>query len=294
MLDKFRVLHKEKLAVKIITVLVIVFFSIAIMLPLIKLAELCGVNILDNGGLDFEVTFGYIFFFFLFGICSVTIIWLAQKHLHKGKLFDLGFRSKVSKFLLIGFLFGAFKAVLVYVVYMCTSSHFVCTPVVPNNISALTYIGYYTYFLFGFILWNSFIEELGTRAYPIEKLKKHLNPHLIFTLMGILFTAGHFVVHEFELGYCLSLFISSYLLSLVYYYSNSIWLVIGVHNGMNWVGFSFAGSNWKLGALVKFEFYDVPSWIVSFSSTILGLLLLLLVVYANKKGFFKRIARVKN
>ena len=162
------------------------------------------------------------------------------------------------------------------------------TDVIPEDVSLLSHAGYYIYFIISLILLNSFVEELVTRAYPIEKLRKHINPHIIFIIMGIIFTGGHFFTRDFNLGYCLSLFIYSYTFSLLYHYSNSIWLVIGMHGGINWVAFSFFGTNWKLGALVNVEIAGMPQWIASYTQPIIGVIVLLLVVFLNKKGLFKK------
>jgi cbb3-type cytochrome oxidase subunit 3 len=107
MTEKLKKLYQRYLAVKMITVIVIVFLSVAIMLPLIKIAEQFGINIRENTGLNFDVSFGNVFFFFLFGICSIGIIWLAQKYIHKKKFSELGFKSKIGTTLFIGFVIGA-------------------------------------------------------------------------------------------------------------------------------------------------------------------------------------------
>lgn len=290
MLEKFRILYKEKLTVKIATVIIVVLLAMAIMLPLVLLAQLFGVNLRENNGLDLIVDLPNVIFFFLFVCCSTFVIWVAQKYIHKGKLFDLGFRTKVFKFLIIGFIVGAVKSAAGYWIMILNASTVTYTPVIPDDVSMLIYAAYYLYFIFGFIFLNSFVEELVTRAYPIEKLRKHINPHIIFVIMGIIFTAGHFFTRDFDLGYCLSLFIYSYTFSLVYHYSNSIWLVIGMHSGVNWIGFSFFGTNWKLGALVHTEIAGTPGWIATFIQSIIGMILLLFVVYLQKKGFFKKIS----
>jgi membrane protease YdiL (CAAX protease family) len=258
------------------------------MLPLIKIAELFGVNIRENTGLNFDVTFGNIFFFFLFGICSIGIIWLAQKYIHRKKLSELGFQGKIWATILIGFIIGAILVSIKNAVLILSAENVEYTKVTFENISILSYLGYYFYFIIGFIFWNSFIEELGTRAYPIQKLKKYLNPHIIFIIMGLIFAVGHFVLNEFNLGYLLSLFIASYIYSLLYYYSDSIWLTVGMHSGVNWVGFSFFGTSWKLGALYNLKIYNVPSWIADYSNVIIQFLFLLLIVYLNEKKVFDK------
>jgi hypothetical protein len=288
MLEKLIIAYNRYLYVKIITVTIVVFVSFAVMLPLIKIAELFGVNIKENTGLNFDVTFGNVFFFFLFGICSIGIIWFAQKYIHRKKLSELGFRGKIWATILIGFIIGAILVSIKNAVLILSAENVEYTKVTSENISILSYLGYYFYFMVGFIFWNSFIEELGTRAYPIQKLKKYLNPHIIFIIMGLIFTVGHFVLNEFNLGYFLSLFIASYIYSLLYYYTDSIWLTVGMHSGVNWVGFSFFGTSWKLGALYNLKIYNVPSWIDEYSNVIIQFLFLLLIVYLNKKKVFDK------
>jgi membrane protease YdiL (CAAX protease family) len=287
MIEKLKKIHQRYLAVKMITVIVIVFLSVAIMLPLIKIAEQFGINIRENTGLNFDVSIGNVFFFFLFGICSIGIIWLAQKYIHQKKFSELGFKSKIWPTLFIGFVIGAILVSLKYLVLIVDAETVNYSPIVSSNIPILTYLGYYAYFLIGFIFWNSFIEELGTRVYPIERLKNHVNPHIIFTLMGVIFALGHLVLNDFSLGYFTSLFVASYIYSLLYYYSGSIWLSVGMHSGVNWVGFSFFGTNWKLGAIYNIEISGVNNWIVEYSNVIIQLVFLLLVVYLKRKGFFK-------
>lgn len=288
MLEKLIISYNRYLNVKIITVTIVVFLSFAVMLPLIKIAELFGVNIRNNTGLNFDVTFGNVFFFFLFGICSIGIICLAQKYIHRKKLSELGFRGKIWSTILIGFIIGAILVSVKNAVLILSSENVEYTKVTSENISILSYLGYYFYFMIGFVFWNSFIEEIGTRAYPIQKLKKYMNPHIIFIIMGLIFTVGHFVLNEFNLGYLLSLFMASYIYSLLYYYSDSIWLTVGMHSGVNWVGFSFFGTSWKLGALYNLKMYNVPNWIADYSNMIIQFLFLLLIVYLNKKKVFNK------
>jgi hypothetical protein len=51
-----------------------IFFSVAIMLPQIKIAELFGINIRENTGLNFDVSFGNVSRFFLFALRSTVIL----------------------------------------------------------------------------------------------------------------------------------------------------------------------------------------------------------------------------
>lgn len=290
-MEEFRRLYEKHLLVKIVTVTLVVLLSIVIMLPLIKIAELFGINLRENVGLNFKVTFANVFLFFLFGICSITIIWLAQKHIHKKNLSELGLTRKVWQTAGIGFVVGAIFVSIGYVVLILNAEKVTITNVIPDDVPLFTYLGYYLYFIVGFIFWNSFIEELGTRVYPIQRLKKHINPHIIFTIMGLIFTVGHFFLRDFNLGTFLNLFTFSYMLSLIYHYSSSIWLVVGVHSGVNWVGFSFMGitPNWKLGTLYNTRISGISSWIVDYSNVILQCAFILLIVFLNHKGLFRKL-----
>lgn len=288
MLEKFRTLYKNYLFIKIITVTLVVFFSVAIMIPLIFIAELFGINIRGHSGQNFDLRFGNVFFFFLFGLSSIGIIWFAQKFIHQKKLSELGFQVKIWRTILIGFIVGAILVSIKYIVWILSAENVKFIKVIPSDISILTYLAYYLYFMVGFIFWNSFIEELGTRAYPIKKLKNYMNPHIIFIIMGLIFSLGHFVLNDFSLGYFLSLFIFSYIFSLLYFYSNSIWLPVALHSGVNWLEFSFFGTNWKLGAIFNIEIYNVPNWSYHYANVFILFGFLLLIIYLNKKGFFNK------
>jgi len=281
--------YKKYLAVKIFVVITVVLFSVAIMLPIVKLAGFFGINIQENTGLNFKPSFGLVFFFFLFGICSIIIIWLAQKYIHKKPFSQLGFRPKIGRNIFFGFLFGVIIVSVKYIIYALNAGTVEYNPItVPDDVSFITYIGYYIYFLIGFIVWNSFIEELGTRVYPIEKLEKHINPHIIFIIMGLIFTLGHFIAGEFDIHNFIALFGYSYIFSLLYFYSRSIWLVVGVHSGVNWINFSFFGTNWKMGALYNIRISELTTWVYNYTDIIIYLIILALIVLLNKKGFFKK------
>jgi membrane protease YdiL (CAAX protease family) len=290
MLEKFRTLYEEKLYIKLITVFLVVLASLAILIPIVQLALLFGLDLMKEHDIRMKVEFGTVFFFFLFGTCSIGIIWLAQKYIHKRTLADLGFRTKILKLSFIGFGIGVFMVGLEFLVLGISAGEVKFVSIIPSNISIPAYIGYYSYFFFGVLIWNSLIEELCCRAYPIEALRKHLNPLIIFTLMGVLFTLAHFIVRDFSVTYAIGLFIVSYALSGIYYYSGSICLAIGVHTGINWFYFSFGGEidNWKLGALVRIEIYDVPAWILHVTQPLIGIAVFLLVRYTYQKRLFKK------
>jgi hypothetical protein len=295
MIKLVREKYKKHLAFKILMVVIVVLSSVAIMLPLMQLAAIFGINVRENTGINFKPDFGSIFFFFLFGILSIIIIWLAQKYIHQKPLRELGFSSKIGRDLFFGFLLGIIIVAIINIIYGLSAETIEYIPItVPDNISVVSYIGYYIYFIIGFIVWNSFIEEFGMRVYPIEKLKNYINPHIIFVIMGIIFALGHFIAREFDTHYFISLFGFSYVFSLLYFYSRSIWLVVGVHSGVNWINFTFFGTNWKMGALYNIEISNFPTWIYEYTSIIIYLILLGIFIFLNKKGFFDKYFQKKH
>eukprot|EP01041_Mallomonas_annulata_P042082 gene42082-66286_t len=117
------------------------------MLPILLIAEQFGIHIREHSGQNFDVSFGNVFFFFLFGVCSIGIIWLAQKYIHQKKLTDLGFRGKIWRTILIGFMVGAILVALKYVVLILSAENVKYIQVIPKNISFVTYLAYYLYFM---------------------------------------------------------------------------------------------------------------------------------------------------
>lgn len=294
MTNKFRQAYNKSLTVKIITVVLVVFLSVAVMLPLLKLAEVFGVNIREHTGTNFKVQFGNVFFFTLFGVCSLIIIWLAQKFIHQKKFSELGFTKNAASTLLVGFVLGVVVVSIKFAIMMFFADEVDPEPAFGTNVSPFSYIGYYLYFFFGFIVWNSLIEEVGTRAYPIQQLKDHMNPHIIFTIMGLIFALGHFVLNDFSMGYFISLFVASYIYSLLYYYSGSIWLTIGMHSGVNWIGFTFFGYNWKLGAIANIEIIGGNPYIMEYAGAFVQLVFLGVVLLLKRNGYFEhRFGNVK-
>jgi membrane protease YdiL (CAAX protease family) len=106
--------------------------------------------------------------------------------------------------------------------------------------------------------------------------------------MGLIFTLGHFITRDFDIHYFIGLFGFSYIFSLLYFYSRSIWLVVGVHSGVNWINFTFFGTNWKMGGLYNIKISTLPSWIYDYTGIFIYLIILALIVLLNKKGFFKK------
>ena len=122
---------------------------------------------------------------------------------------------------------------------------------VPETVDALTWMGYYLFFLFMLTL-NSFKEELLFRSYPIENLKeKTTGIWTIILSASIIFSIVHHMLEPFTWTAFISRFLFGVFTCQVYIVTRSLWPIIGIHNGSNWflITFSDAG-NWKLGGLL--------------------------------------------
>jgi hypothetical protein len=67
-----------------------------------------------------------------------------------------------------------------------------------------------------------------------------------------------------------------------------------VHSGVNWVNFTFFGTNWKMGALYNIEISNFPTWIYDYTSIFIYLILLGIFIFLNKKGFFIKYFPINN
>jgi hypothetical protein len=61
-----------------------------------------------------------------------------------------------------------------------------------------------------------------------------------------------------------------------------------MHSGVNWIGFSFFGTKWKLGAIYNIAISGVSNWVVDYSNAIIQFMFLLGIIFLNHKGFFNK------
>ena len=187
---------------------------------------------------------------FLTYLALLTLVVFAfQRYVHRRPFSALGFRAPVLKHLVIGFAAGLVATGTAPLAGLITGS-LTAQWNVPPEVSAFTLLGYYCVFFFVLLTGNSFGEELAYRCYPIEQLRDRPALMMAAIMVSALAFAGvHFVIGEFSLGRFLIMTCVAWLYSYLYVYYRSIWLLIGLHNGLNFTGMTLGG-NWKMGGLI--------------------------------------------
>ena len=238
--------------------------------------------------------------------CSISVstspcaflfwLWGHRCPLHRRSLKDLGFRPGFLIPLIAGTIFGiAIKAVWLGMLLL-SADEYSFSNIVPTDLSMISYVLHYLYFLIGFITLNSFIEEFSIRAYPFENLRKKIHPAILAVASSLVFTAGHFFANEFSFPYALALMSAGLLYSCVYFQTGSIWAIVGVHNGANWFTYTFFGSSWKIGHVYETTISGTPQWIAEYSSCIAYLLAIGVVFTLSRLGViscFFRITKIE-
>jgi membrane protease YdiL (CAAX protease family) len=242
------------------------------MLPFLGIAKLLGVDMSKLSGVQFQFQPVPVLFFFCYGATVVLVIALAQKYLHRRSLKDLGFRPGFLIPLIAGTIFGIATKAVWLAMLLLSADEYSFSNIVPSDISMISYVLHYLYFLIGFITLNSFIEEFSIRAYPFENLRKRIHPVILAVASSLVFTVGHFLANEFSAPYAFALMSAGLLYSCVYFQTGSIWAVVGIHNGVNWFTYTFFGSSWKIGHIYETTISGTPQWIAEYSSCLAYLL----------------------
>lgn len=264
--------QERPLWLQVILVTSIALIAMISMLPFLGIAKLLGVDMTKLSGAQFQFQPVPVLFFFGYGATVVLVIALAQKYLHRRSLKDLGFRPGFLIPLITGTIFGIATKAVWLAMLLLSADEYSFSNIVPTDLSMISYVLHYLYFLIGFITLNSFIEEFSIRAYPFENLRKRIHPVILAVASSAVFTVGHFLANEFSIPYALALMSAGLLYSCVYFQTGSIWAIIGLHNGANWFTFTFFGSSWKIGHIYETTISGTPQWIAEYSSCIAYLL----------------------
>jgi membrane protease YdiL (CAAX protease family) len=217
----------------------------------VGLCKLLDINPQDLRGPRFVVSFVTVSMYLTYQALQALIVFASQRGIHKRSFLDLGFRTPVWRNLAFGFATGVAVAGVMTAVYILAGKNVAIASSVPNETPMITVIGYYCFFFFVWLTANSFGEELVFRCYPIEHFRD--NPRMMVLAIVVsasIFTVLHFIIGAFNLSSFLSLLGTAAIFSYVYVYWRSIWLIIGIHNGLSFVGFSVAG-NWRMGGLIQ-------------------------------------------
>lgn len=240
----------------VVFVLLVATLSIAIALPLAKLLNLDLSELQGNG---FNPSFKVLTVIILYASFQFFLIWLVMRLIHKKPMKVLGFNGPVLKPLLIGTAIGLLMQAIELVLYSMFGSGVSLNLSIPADVNILAIIGYLLLNILFLLTLNSLKEELVFRAYPIKQFDDHPNLMvLLLVMVSLIFAAVHHILSPFTLDAFTSRFTIALLLSFVFYKWRSIWLIAGIHNGLNLLA-NLTGGNYKLGGLFDFNLEIEPS-----------------------------------
>ena len=265
----------------VVLVLLVSTLSIAIAIPL---AQLLNLDLSELQGQGFNPTFKVLTVVILYASFQFFLIWLVMRFIHKKSMKVLGFNGPILKPLLIGTAIGMLMQAIEYVLYSIFGSGASLSFSIPADVSIIRFIGYLLLNILFLLTLNSLKEELVFRAYPIKQFDDHPNLMvLILVMVSLIFAAVHHILSPFTLEAFISRFTIALLLSFVFYRWRSIWLISGIHNGLNLLVY-LTGGNYKLGGLFDFNMEIEPSSTMSIVIDIaLGITFILLFNYIWKR-----------
>jgi len=230
---------------------VVITLSVAVLtaLGVLPLAKLMGIEPSQLQGAGFVPTPKVMLVVILYSLSQFVLIWLVMRFVHKKPFVSL-LRQPIILPLLIGTGMGVVIKAIDIGITCLLGSNVTLTLNIPEGVSFWTVTGFFLLWLLFLLTLNSVKEELVFRAYPIEQfndLKRYMP--LMIVLVSFLFSAIHHIIEPFSLHAFISRFMIALLFSYVYFRTRSIWLISGIHNGVNFLGF-FLGASWKSGGLL--------------------------------------------
>ena len=250
--------YRLSVPLRLLVILLVAIGAVLTILVGLPLARLLGVELSQLQGAGFEPTPKTMTIVLIYSASQFLLIWLVMRFIHRRRFSTLGFRGPILLPLLIGTTIGL-AIELVNTGLLCAAgSNVHLTSNIPPQATVVSVVGYFLLFLLFLLTLNSLKEELVFRAYPIEQFNDHPRAIvLVLVFVSLVFAAVHHVIEPFRIASFLSRFFIAMLFSYVYFQWRSIWLIAGLHNGMNLLGFLLVG-HWKSGGLLKLT-YEPPS-----------------------------------
>ena len=275
----------------VIIVLIASTLSVVIGLPL---AKLLNVNPADLSGAGFVPTFKTITIVVLFAAFQFLLIWVVMRFIHRKPLGSLGFKGPIFVPLLVGTAIGMLWASIEYLLLHVFGSNISIVLSIPQEVSFIAIIGYFLLNVLFLLTLNSLKEELVFRTYPINQFDDY--PQLmipVLIIVSLVFASVHHILVPFALDDFDSRFTIAIVLCFVFYRWRSIWLIAGLHNGLNLLEY-LTGGNYKMGGLLKLSLENDPSPEISIAIDF-GLAIILILIFnfiwkkenQNNKSYFK-------
>ncbi len=178
----------------------------------------------------------------------IAFVYVVQRYFHRGSFWELGFKREWVADMLKGHLIGAVLMGVTIGWTLLQSEDVRLVSAVPDSVGAMSVVGYYLFFLFMLQL-NSIKEELLFRSYPLENIEgESISSWTTILIASAIFSVVHLVLEPFTWSAFFYRFLFGVLACQFYVATRSLWLVVGIHSGFNWVSITFSG-HWKLGGL---------------------------------------------
>lgn len=289
--------YRLKVHLRILIVIVVLIVSVLSIVIALPLAELLNLDLSELQGQGFNPTVKTLTVIILYASFQFLLIWLVMRLVHRKSIKTLGFNGPILKPLLFGTAIGVIMTAIEYGLYSMFGSGASFNLSIPADVNILAIIGYLLLNILFLLTLNSLKEELVFRAYPIKQFDDHPNLMIpLLVLVSLVFAAVHHVIEPFTLDVFAYRFSIGLLLSFVFYRWRSIWLISGVHNGINLL-VNLTGGNYKLGGLFKFNVETDPSptmrIVISFALAII-FILLFNYIWKREKQTNKLIFNIKH
>lgn len=270
--------YRLPVPVRLLVILLVAIGAVLTILVGLPLARLLGVELSQLQGAGFEPTLRTMTIVLLYSASQFLLIWLVMRFVHHRRFGTLGFRGPILLPLLVGTAAGLVIELVNTGLLCAAGSNVHLTSNIPPQATVVSVVGYFLLFLLFLLTLNSLKEELVFRAYPIEQFNDHPRAIvLVLVFVSLVFAAVHHVIEPFRITAFLSRFFIAMLFSYVYFQWRSIWLIVGLHNGMNLLAFLLVG-HWKSGGLLNLS-YKPPSPAVEITIELVVKIVALLVIH---------------
>ncbi len=274
--------------IRVLIVLVVIVLAVLTALGVLPLARLIGVDPVHLQGTGFQPSLKTMAIVMVYSASQFLLVWLAMYFLHRRKFSSLGFKLSFWKPFLTGSAIGIGMVITEVFINSMIGGDISLTWAVPPEVPTVSVIGHFLLWMLFFLTLNSLKEELVFRAYPIELFNDHPRANVwVILSISLIFAAVHHIIEPFSLSAFLSRFSLALVFAYAYYRRRSIWLIVGMHNGTNFIGF-LLGGQWKTGGLFNLHYTSPPPEVSVIVNLVVNLLALTLMYFVWKKSTVKK------
>jgi membrane protease YdiL (CAAX protease family) len=227
-------------------------------LGLFTLAASLGISPGSMQGASAQITPQTVALILSFYAIQIGLICGVHRFVHRQPLQRLGLSGRLWPEIGVGFLVGAAVGALEKVADVVLASGAALRWAVPAEVSVASLVAHYLLWFVVISTLSSLNEELSFRVYPLEHLVDgKRSPVLIVVLTALAFALIHHLLEPFSWRAFVSRALAGLLLGFAYHRYRSLWLICGLHSGMNFFALSLSG-NWQLGGLWELSLQTGP------------------------------------